>query len=196
MSERSYHHGNLRSALLDRAGHVIESDGVEELSLRQLARDVGVSHGASARHFRDKHALLDALAVEGFHRLNAELAAAASSAGSFADRFRAVGMAYVEFAVAQPALLGLMYRAKHYPQASAELVGASGIGMRGLVALFEQGQESGDLREGSADEDALVAFAAVHGVATLATDDLLDGVPWRDAAERTIDFVWRGLMGG
>ena len=131
MSDRAYHHGNLRMALLARAGSVIESDGVDGLSLRQLARDVGVSHGASARHFRDKHALLDALAVEGFGRLNAELAAAAAVDGPFSARFRAVGEAYVRFAVEQPALLGLMYRAKHHPDASAELVEGSGVVLGG-----------------------------------------------------------------
>jgi hypothetical protein len=56
-----------------------------------------------------------------------------------------------------------------------------------------QGQESGRIRPGSAEQQALVAFAAVHGVATLATDDLLNGVPWQDAASATISFVWSGL---
>ena len=74
MTERAYHHGNLRSALLERAWDVVDADGADALSLRQLARDTGVSHGASARHFRDKQALLDALAIEGFTRLNASLA--------------------------------------------------------------------------------------------------------------------------
>ena len=65
-TERAYHHGNLRAALIEQAWGLVDSDGAEALSLRQLARDIGVSHGASARHFRDKQALLDALAVEGF----------------------------------------------------------------------------------------------------------------------------------
>ena len=193
MTERSYHHGNLRAELLSRAGEVVDSEGVEALSLRQLARDSGVSHGASARHFRDKQALLDALAVEGFQRLNASLADAVDSAGRFAERFRAAGHAYVGFAVAHPALLGVMYSAKHHPQASSTLVEVSHQGMQALVALLQSGQASGDVAPGSANEQALVAFAAIHGVATLATDDLLDGVPWRDAADATISFVWRGL---
>ena len=74
MSERTYHHGNLRSALLERAWDAVDADGPAALSLRQLARDAGVSHGASARHFRDKQALLDAVALRGFERLNAALA--------------------------------------------------------------------------------------------------------------------------
>lgn len=193
MSERTYHHGNLRSALLERAWDAVDADGPAALSLRQLARDAGVSHGASARHFRDKQALLDAVALRGFERLKAALADAAASASAFAERFRAVGDAYVAFAVAHPAVLGVMYSAKHHPDASAELVEASHAGMRGLVDLFVAGQASGDLRPGDPEQQALVAFAAVHGVATLATDDLLNGAPWQDAASATIAFVWSGL---
>lgn len=192
-SERAYHHGNLRSTLLERARVVVDAEGADSLSLRQLARDVGVSHGASARHFRDKHALLDALGVEGFRRLNADLHDAAGTPGAFADRFRATAEAYVGFAIEHPAILGVMYSAKHHPGASAELVELSHLGMRALVELVGEGQAAGEIRGGSAEQQALVAFAAVHGVATLATDDLLSGVPWKDAADATISFVWRGL---
>ena len=193
MTERAYHHGNLRSELLSRAWQVVDVDGVDALSLRRLARDIGVSHGASARHFRDKHALLDALAIEGFARLNSSLADAAGSAGPFAERFHATGDAYVGFAVAHPAILGVMYSAKHHPEASAQLLEVSHLGMGALVALLESGQASGEVAPGRAEEHALVAFSAIHGVAMLATDDLLGGVPWRDAADATISFVRRGL---
>lgn len=192
-SERAYHHGNLRAELITRAWEVVDTDGADALSLRQLARDIGVSHGASARHFRDKQALLDALAIEGFRRLNTALVNAAASPASFERRFRAAGDAYVAFAVAHPAILGTMYSAKHHPDASGELVELSHLGMRALVDLVEQGQSAGEIRAGSAEQHALVAFAAVHGVATLATDDLLNGVPWQDAAAATISFVWSGL---
>lgn len=189
----TYHHGNLRADLLERAWSVVDTEGAEALSLRQLARDAGVSHGASARHFRDKQALLDAVALQGFERLNRALTDAATSASAFAERFRAVGDAYVAFAVAHPAVLGVMYAANHHSDASAELLAASHVGMHGLVELFVAGQASGDLRAGDPAQQALVAFAAVHGVATLATDDLLNGVPWQDAAAATISFVWSGL---
>jgi AcrR family transcriptional regulator len=191
--ERAYHHGNLRSTLLERAWDDVDTAGADALSLRQLARDIGVSHGASARHFRDKQALLDALAIEGFRRLNTALVDAAGTTGPYAERFRAAGDAYVAFAVAHPAILGVMYSAKHHPDASAELVELSHLGMGALVELVQQGQASGEIRAASAEQQALVAFAAVHGVATLATDDLLNGVPWQDAAAATISFVWNGL---
>ncbi|WP_394555013.1 TetR/AcrR family transcriptional regulator [Agromyces sp. MMS24-JH15] len=204
-TERAYHHGNLRSDLLDRAWDAVDRGGVESLSLRGLARDAGVSHGASARHFRDRQALLDALAITGFDRLNEALADAVSGAGpaaapdaspgadAFEARLRAAGLAYIGFAVAHPAILDLMYSAKHHPAASAELVELGHAGMSALVGLLADAQAQGAVRDGDAARHALVAFAAVHGVATLATDDLLDGVDWRDAANETISFVWRGL---
>ncbi|MBB2948532.1 AcrR family transcriptional regulator [Actinoplanes lutulentus] len=186
-----YHHGNLRAELLERAWEVVDRDGLDGLSLRGLSRDIGVSHGASARHFKDRQTLLDALARAGFTRLNAAISTA--EAGSFADRLRAAGRAYVSFAVAHPRILDLMYDAKHHPDASAELVDLSHTSMQELIAMISAAQEAGEARAGDAKQLALIVFANVHGVATLATDDLLDGVPWEEAAALTIDFAWRGI---
>src|SRR6202011_5322068 len=99
MSERPYHHGNLRAALLAQAERTVRELGVQELSLRELARAVGVSHGAPRRHFADRQALLDALAEAGFARLGAELRGAADAAGDdFEARLRETATAYVRFA--------------------------------------------------------------------------------------------------
>jgi len=191
--ERTYHHGNLRAALLEHAWELVDAEGGDALSLRQLARDVGVSHGASARHFRDKQALLDAIAVEGFTRLNGELLDAAALPGPFGERFAAAGHAYVGFAVAHPAILRVMYTAKHHPDASAELGDRSHVSMTALITLVADAQAAGHVRSGSPEPHALAAFAAVHGVATLATDDLLDGVAWQDATDAVVEVVLRGL---
>src|ERR1700722_17630556 len=78
---RPYHHGNLRTALLAAAEQTVRERGVQDLSLRELAREIGVSHGAPRRHFPDRQALLDALAESGFERLGAELRAAVAGAG-------------------------------------------------------------------------------------------------------------------
>src|SRR6202008_3979614 len=119
---RPYHHGNLREALLDRAEGTRRERGVQELSLRELAREVGVSHAAPRRHFADKQALLDALAEEGFERLGRELREAMDAAGgadesggsgavggSFEARLDAFARAYVRFATRDAALLELMF---------------------------------------------------------------------------------------
>src|ERR1700679_3394382 len=114
MAERPYHHGNLRAALLERAERTVRERGVQDLSLRELAREVGVSHGAPHRHFADRRALLDALAQAGFKRLGAELRGAADGAGEdFQARLRATAAAYVRFATQDAALLELMFADKH-----------------------------------------------------------------------------------
>src|SRR5271169_6370460 len=99
MTERPYHHGNLRMALLAEAERTVREGGVQDLSLRELARDVGVSHGAPRRHFPDRQALLDALAEAGFARLGEEMRAAGEQGGEdFQARLEATAAAYVRFA--------------------------------------------------------------------------------------------------
>lgn len=193
MTDRAYHHGNLRHVLLERAWATIDGDGLDALSLRQLARDVGVSHGASARHFADRTALLDAIAIAGFERMNETLASAVASETTFAGQLRAAGLAYIGFAVEHPAILDLMYKAKHHPDASPELVTLGRASMTVVVTVVGEAQARGEVRPGDVERQSLVVFAAVHGVAALATDDLLDGVPWREAAVATIDAVLSAL---
>src|SRR4051794_36901136 len=122
---RPYHHGNLREALLDAGERALESAGAQSLSLRELAREVGVSHAAPRRHFPDKQALLDALAQAGFERLGALLAAAVAGAGAdFDERFLALARAYVAYATEHPALVDLMFASKNQAGAPAELTEA------------------------------------------------------------------------
>src|SRR5258705_8258338 len=105
MTERPYHHGNLRRALLEQAERTLRERGVQALSLRELAREVGVSHGAPRRHFPDRQSLLDALAQAGFERLGAELREAVAAAGEeFEPRLRAIAAAYIRFAIEDAAL--------------------------------------------------------------------------------------------
>src|ERR1700735_1855890 len=99
VTQRPYHHGNLRTALLAQAERTVRERGVQELSLRELARDVGVSHGAPRRHFPDRQALLEALAIAGFERLGSELREAMDDAGEdFRARVQATATAYIRFA--------------------------------------------------------------------------------------------------
>ncbi|HSN90738.1 MAG TPA: helix-turn-helix domain-containing protein, partial [Anaeromyxobacteraceae bacterium] len=104
-----YHHGELRRALLDGALAVIERDGVSALSLRDLARRLGVSHAAPAHHFTDKMALLAEIAREGFERFGAALGAAAEASPDDDTRLVEIGRAYVGFALAHPATFRVMF---------------------------------------------------------------------------------------
>lgn len=100
----SYHHGNLRKELLDRAARVIADQGIEALSLRALARDLGVSHAAPSRHFKDRTALLAALATEGHNKMREALTKAADAAGDDPiARYNALGRETARFSIQNPA---------------------------------------------------------------------------------------------
>ncbi|MFF2400662.1 TetR/AcrR family transcriptional regulator [Streptomyces goshikiensis] len=203
-ADGSYHHGNLRAALLERAEAVLTASGAEGLSLRGLARDLGVSHAAPSRHFRDRQALLDALAVSGFTTLNARLRSAAAggtdgadgAAGPVGARLAGLGRAYVDFAVGHTALLDLMFTVKHADDSSAELRDLGHESLLIVARLMEEGQRTGAVRPGDPVQLAQVAFSTVHGLATLAVAALLDDTPLSEAMELALEVLLAGLRPG
>lgn len=198
MPAQPYHHGDLRRTLLEAARSSIENDGVDALSLRQLAREAGVSHAAPSRHFRDKQALLDALAEDGFTRLAEALDDASrrdtSPETTVRDRFDDLAAAYVGFALEQPTLLSLMFGMKHAPDARAELIAAGHASMEVTLRVVVAAQEEGAVRAGDPHRIALTAFATFHGIATLASGGLLDGVPTAELVADARDVLWRGIQ--
>src|SRR5258706_5651107 len=102
--KQTYHHGDLQVALMLTAGQMLEKEGLEALKLREVARRAGVSHSAPYRHFAQREALLAALAAEGFERLGAAQRKAAEAGG-----LRAMGEAYVAFALENPQRFRLMF---------------------------------------------------------------------------------------
>lgn len=103
-----YHHGDLRRALVARAGEILEADGMDGLSLRSVAARAGVSHSAPYRHFPDRAALLSATAALGFDEL-ADRLATASEVADPDEAMSAVGLAYVRFALGRPQMYRLMF---------------------------------------------------------------------------------------
>jgi AcrR family transcriptional regulator len=187
---RAYHHGNLRSALLERAERIVRERGVQALSLRDLARDVGVSHGAPRRHFPDRGALFDALAESGFERLADELAAAVREAGtSFDARLQALAHAYVAFATRDAALLELMFAAKHRDGPPATRAAADRAFAIPLTVICDA-QQDGEVVAGDPQAVARLAFATLHGLATMANGEMLGdddlGAIVTDAIERLL----------
>jgi AcrR family transcriptional regulator len=173
VSDRPYHHGNLRTALLERAERTVRERGVQELSLRELAREVGVSHAAPRRHFADRQALLDALAEAGFARLGAELRRAVDRAGAdFEARLHATASAYVRFATRDAALLELMFAGK-YREESGTLREAADRAFAVMLEVIEQGQAEGALEGGDPERVGRVLFATLQGIAALVTAGML-----------------------
>ncbi len=110
MSNSTYHHGDLKNSLIAAAREQIEKDGATSLNLRALARTLGVTHPAVYRHFADKEALLEAVAEQGFEKLAAQLAAAVAEEYEDAEpRLHALATTYVDFALAHPELLHVMF---------------------------------------------------------------------------------------
>jgi AcrR family transcriptional regulator len=173
--ERPYHHGHLRAALLDEAERMLRGRGAQALSLRELARNLGVSHGAPRRHFPDRQALLDALAERGFQRLGGELRAAYDRAGAdFKSRLHATAAAYVRFATRDAALLELMFAGKHGDHADA-LRSAADDAFSVMFELIGEGLADGALDDGGEPERiGLVLFATVQGVAALLTGGIIE----------------------
>lgn len=196
MTDQPYHHGKLREALLERAMEIIEEAGVDGLSLRQLARDVNVSHGAPAKHFRDKQALVDAMALAGFESMNRLIQNAAQSGDDLRGRFVSVGKAYVHFAVAHPALLTVMYSTKHHPDSSVELRSTGEQGIHLAQAMIAEAQKAGALAAGDPEKLATVCFVSLHGAALLAAGGQLDGKSVDDVITATTDTLWAGMAAG
>jgi AcrR family transcriptional regulator len=173
VSERPYHHGNLRTALLEQAERTVRERGAQELSLRELAREIGVSHGAPRRHFPDRQALLDALAEAGFARLGDELRGAIDRAGEdFEARLQATAAAYVRFATRDAALLELMFAGKHREDAGA-LNEAAERAFAVMLEVIGQGQAQGALERGDPERVGLVLFATIQGIAALITSGVV-----------------------
>jgi AcrR family transcriptional regulator len=193
MRDRLYHHGDLRAGLLEQAERVLRDRGAAALSLRELARDLDVSHAAPHRHFKDRRALLDALAFVGFDRLTTRLTEADPGPnGEFSDRLAAVAHAAVDFALCEPELMALMFSRKHDTDAGSEMDKAWERLGAPLFAIVAHGQQTGEVHGGDIHRITLSVFAAVHGIASLAAAGMLP----KDEIPRTLDDTLTHLLRG
>ena len=195
---RPYHHGSLRSALLAEALRLLAEGNPAELSLRELARRLGVSPAAPYRHFADKDALLAAVAQEGFERLSAELEGAAGSHPDEPLRQLAdIGWAYVRFALRQPQYFQVMFGRAATPQTSYPRLLAAGQSAFGILRrVIEGGQRAECLVQGDPRELAIAAWAQVHGLATLLLEGQLplnDDTDGEALVRRCLDIQHAGL---
>ena len=191
----TYHHGNLRKVLLDRAAAVIAEQGIEALSLRALARDIGVSHAAPARHFRDKADLLRALATEGNHRLLDYVLAAADAAGTDPlVRYNALGQAYVRFSLEFPA----SYRTITHPQAAAhadtDLRQSRQTSPEIAADAAREAQAAGWLPDEDVEDIVIYSTATVRGVAAMLADPTQSSMPKRQDLDGFIERMVRLII--
>lgn len=155
----TYHHGDLRRALLQEAERMAEESGAEAITLRALARRTNVSHSAPVHHFHTRQGLLTALATQGFDELHAAVAQHPSD-------IYAMGVTYVTWALKHPGLYAVMWQPRLL-DASDTLLDRS---RRATWEVLENALVAGAPEPRSADEihiDAYAAFSVVHGLASI-----------------------------
>lgn len=173
---RTYHHGDLRVSLVEEAAAMISEAGAASVTMRAIGGRLGVSRGAPYRHFPDKTALLVAVAVEGFKRLNRRLGASDTGASpSSVEQLRRMGEQYVRFALEHPAHYRLMYGKEALErQDQPELRRAAGALLENLVDVIRVHQQRGEIERGDPRAQAYVAWSAVHGLASLLIERQID----------------------
>ena len=191
MTEKPYHHGDLRAALLAAAEAELTEKGVEGFSLRSVAKRAGVSHAAPAHHFGDTNGLLTALATEGFTKFQDTLDA--REVGAIDDRDRAVraGLGYLEFALARPALFRLIFSSSRPDFAAPDLVAAANRAYQHLVGLVAS--------LGGGETDIIALWATSHGIADLSADrrmQVLQGKTQKEREAMIRAVLQRCLPGG
>jgi AcrR family transcriptional regulator len=189
----SYHHGNLRKALLEAALALIGESGPKTFTLREVARRAGVTHNAPYRHFQDKDELLAAVGTQGFEELIKAMSDAARSHRKALARLKAAGLAYIAFALRRPEHFSVMFDlAGCKPGASAS--GAAEKCFNTLLEFVKAYQREGQLPSEDPLRSALLAWSMVHGIAKLATAECL---PYKSEAEilSFARFVMDELLG-
>jgi len=180
--KRSYHHGNLRKALLDAGVGLIGEVGPKGFTIREVARRAGVSHNAPYRHFRDKDQLLEAIAVEGFERLTAAMKKRSVAGATAAERLRLCGCGYVDFALHWPQHFLVMFDLPSRGLPKHDTVGENAF--QTLLGFIIESQKEGVLPEGDPHPLALMAWSMVHGIAKLA---ISGNLPY--TSKQVLDFT-------
>ena len=175
----AYHHGKLSPALLRAAADILEKQGLEAVTFRELTRRAGVSHNAPYRHFKDRDALLATLAADGFRALGKELEG---------KRGNQMGEAYVRFSLAHPARFRLMFGGGLRLDEHPELREASGSAHEVLLQAFRARPEVPDPQVAAA-----AAWSLVHGLANLLLDGHFERATRRGAE---IESFVKRVLGG
>lgn len=170
-NRKKYHHGELRNALIAEGLKQLEVTG-GDISLRAVAKAIGVSPNAPYRHFSERGDLMGALAASGFHRFADTVSAADDEADAMAA-LRKFGTAYLDFARHQPALYRLMFSPYGYSLDNAECRAEAERTFGTLLGVVDRARKSGWKPGHAAMPLALSYWALLHGWATLMADGLL-----------------------
>lgn len=201
---RPYHHGDLKNTLVETAVAAAREHGPDAVVIRDIARQVGVSHNAAYRHFASRDDLLEAVADVGLQELAdrmlsrlAEVPTRRDAEALARSRLRAIGRAYVEFAVDQPGLFRTTWSALHTPptgEQTDEELPPDPYRLLGMV--LDELVAAGGIPASRRPFSDIVAWSAVHGLATLVIDGPLAGLPAEAvdlSVQRLCDVIDAGL---
>ena len=195
-----YHHGNLRSACMKEAIRILAKKGPSELSLRDIARKLGVSHGAPYRHFQSREGLLASIAAEGFLTFAEQLSLKAdeSETSSTEERLGQMGQAFLQFALDYPVHFKLMFskaipNTEKYPDLQEAGKGAFAV----LYEMVQRMQKEKVLKPSDPTTTSIFIWSTLHGFCSLILDDrlkFLDIGP--DVYTKMVETMHQSMMQG
>ena len=169
----SYHHGNLRQALIDAAVQLVEEGGADKVSVREAAKRAGVSPGAPFRHFNNKTALMTAVAEQAMSRFRAEITNAVENLATDdpIERFAAIGVAYLRWAIRNPTHFQIISTRSLIDWDSSESLRHDNEAVRSLLeASMAEAQRRSMLRSNDIADTQIAARALVYGLARMCID--------------------------
>jgi len=196
--KNAYHHGNLRTELINSALSIVDNDGVEGVSIRKVARELGVAHSAPVNHFRDKKALLTALATKVFSDIAQTLRQQLlDSEASIAQKVHIISNTLVSFGLEQPHRYRLLWRGDCLDNDNAELNDAMNSIYDQLIAALS---ENHDQAIQSVESQAIALWSLLHGYVTMRLDGILvakqDERSGLDRQSAIVDVFLNGIMAG
>lgn len=196
----TYHHGNLKEELLQTATEMIDKEGIDAITLRDLTQRLGTSRTAVYRHFTSKEDLILGVIEKGYEQLDRMFTPIFEDrTQSVAQRFNAMARAYLDFAIEHPNLYRLLFGDK-YHQEREELCDykdeSQATGLYALIGLLVEGQEEGSIAQVNPMVQAAMAWASIHGLASLLIDGhLMMSDNMEVIYEYSIEALLKGLKG-
>jgi AcrR family transcriptional regulator len=197
----TYHHGNLREAMVEATARLIETKGLDAVTVREAARVAGVSSGAPFRHFPNKQSLMTAEAEEAMSRFRAEIDVTLAKLGDAPPlaKFRALGAAYINWAIRNPAHFEVVSARNQIDYDASETLHRDNLAIQALMEKFlREAQKRGEVKPGKLTSVLLEARALSYGLARMYIDNHLPqwGVTQngaRTAMEKVFDHYIQSL---
>jgi AcrR family transcriptional regulator len=198
--QKPYHHGSLHSALIEASIALAREGGPDRVIVREAARAAGVSHSAAYRHFADREALLAEVSSFARNELAAEMRRRINRTKDPRRRLRAVGTAYIDFALTEPGLFRTAFTS--HPATSRDTDDDRATGREDpyevLGQVLDEAQAAGVLDPRRRPGAEIATWSAVHGLAGLLLDGPLptSATGIKSSREHVLDLIERGLLNG